>query len=410
MRNTLFIRVLEPDCSRATWAVLDDSGKPAAGPSRGTLAQAAAAADGRRVVVALPGTDVLLSRAAIPTRNRQRLLQAVPFALEDQLAADVESLHFAAGGRDSDGQVAVAVVDRTWMQTCVAALSEAGLAPDTVTADTLTLPWQPDEWTVLLETDRATVRTGAQAGFAAEPELLPALVAAAREQEGALPSRVRILNADGANTLAASLTELLEGLECRIEDVAGDAVELMAGTGDEQTLLDLLQGAFAKPGTLAQTWRRWRPAAAAAAALILLQIGLTAVQYHHLTTQVTQLDAQIDTLYRKTFPESHRIVNARAQMEQKLHALRGSAGDTRSGLLPLLTQAGPTLSSVPGLNINALDYRGNNLDLELTVTDIQSLDQMKQKLERAGLQVDIRSATARDQGVSSRVRIAGGAS
>jgi hypothetical protein len=35
---------------------------------------------------------------------------------------------------------------------------------------------------------------------------------------------------------------------------------------------------------------------------------------------------------------------------------------------------------------------------------------MKQKLERAGLQVDIRSATARDQGVSSRVRIAGGAS
>ena len=50
---------------------------------------------GRKVVLLLKSNEVVLTTAVIPSKNRKQLLQAIPYALEDTLAEDIENLHFA---------------------------------------------------------------------------------------------------------------------------------------------------------------------------------------------------------------------------------------------------------------------------------------------------------------------------
>ncbi len=120
MRETLLIRLTGLYDLAVESVCLNDVGKPIAGSRRDSLAEAATQSAGRRVVVLVPANDVLLTRAIVPTTNRQRARKALPFALEDLLAEDIDGLHFALGVRDAEGQWPVAVVARkrmdAWLQ------------------------------------------------------------------------------------------------------------------------------------------------------------------------------------------------------------------------------------------------------------------------------------------------------
>ena len=49
-----------------------------------------------------PGADVLLAEPDVPVKAGARLQQLVPYALEEQLAENIDELHFALGKRSAD--------------------------------------------------------------------------------------------------------------------------------------------------------------------------------------------------------------------------------------------------------------------------------------------------------------------
>ena len=49
------------------------------------------------VQILVPGTDVGLFSVELPTTNRRQALKTIPFMLEDELAADIDLLHFVHG-------------------------------------------------------------------------------------------------------------------------------------------------------------------------------------------------------------------------------------------------------------------------------------------------------------------------
>ena len=113
------------------------------------------------IVVLVPAEDVLLTEARVPARNRAQLLQALPFAVEDQLLAPVESLHFAAATGEGDA-VGVAVVAKATLRSWLDRLSEAGIRADAILPDSLALPFAPDHVTLLA----AAYRLSGDARFA----------------------------------------------------------------------------------------------------------------------------------------------------------------------------------------------------------------------------------------------------
>ncbi|MDX1607474.1 MAG: type II secretion system protein GspL, partial [Candidatus Competibacterales bacterium] len=146
----------------------------------------ATAVGNRHLVLAVPGERVTLTAVQAPRRNRGAWRKALPYALEDQLVEDVEQLHFALGAEAADGHTPVAVLRRAELTRWLERLRAQGLEPRAAIPDCLLLPLPEGHWSLLADGDHIRVRTGAAAGFVADPDSLgPLLELARREGEPA---------------------------------------------------------------------------------------------------------------------------------------------------------------------------------------------------------------------------------
>jgi general secretion pathway protein L len=168
----------------------------------------------------------------------------------------------------------------------------------------------------------------------------------------------------------------------------------------------LLQGTYSRREQLGRIWRPWRPAIAMGVLLLVLHGGLTISDYISLRTERQALTEQIDRIYLDTFPGTHKVVNAKAQMEEGLRSLRGDTRRVSGGFLDLLSGSGEALSKTDGLELQRISYRDGQLDLAIVIRDLQGLDQLKQQLSaQSGYSVEIQSATARGNSVEARLQL-----
>ncbi len=125
------------------------------------------------IVVLVPAEAVLLTEARVAAKSRAQLMQALPFAVEDQLLAPVEDLQFAATEGAGDA-VGVAVVSRATLRAWLERLAANGVRADVLLPDSLAVPLAPDRATVLVENDHALVRLAPSSAFVCAPSELAA--------------------------------------------------------------------------------------------------------------------------------------------------------------------------------------------------------------------------------------------
>ena len=95
--ETLLVQ-LDPNQLSASWLVLDENGQPLAALHRGELEQLKDFARQRRIFCLIDSANIYINQVLLPAgRNRRKLIQAIPFAMEDDLAEELENLHFALG-------------------------------------------------------------------------------------------------------------------------------------------------------------------------------------------------------------------------------------------------------------------------------------------------------------------------
>ena len=94
-------------------------------------------------------------------------------------------------------------------------------------------------------------------------------------------------------------------------------------------------------------------------------------------------------------------------MEHQLQTLRGSGSTTAvpRNFLRLLERGGPVLVGTENLHLRGLHYRSGELDLDLEINNLQSLDVLKDRLSKQGLTVGIRTVTTRGEHVQARMQL-----
>ena len=401
MRNTLLLRKDSAGGDSWRWLRLGNDGESQGGIHAGSLADAAGEAGGQRVVVLAAGKDCLLTQVDIPGRSRAKLLRAVPYALEEQLSDEVEHLHFAIGTAIDGGQWPVVVISKAYMDSLMADVTEAGLEVQQVIPEILAIPYAGNETSVLVENDIALVRTGSVAGYAVDSDNLGMLLALQEvDEDEQLPALHLYVRQDNLQPDTAGFVG-----ETRVEPYPGDPLSVFAA-GLDASAINLLQGAYSRAGDWARALRPWRATAALLLAGVLVSNIVIGINYYRLGQQSDQLKVQIEEIFRKALPATKRIVNPRVQMQQQLDSLQRSAG-AGGGFLSLLGQAGFVLKGTQGVEIGGASFRAGRLDMDLTVANLQLLDQLKQALMQSGrLEVEIQSATTgKDQRVQSRLRI-----
>ena len=401
MRETLLLRADSVAGDRWHWLRLAGAGLPQGAIHAGALADAAAAATGLRVVVLAAGDECLITRVQIPGRNRQKLLRAVPYALEEQVSDEVENLHFALGALQPDGSWPVAVISRAYLDSLTAALADSALDVQQIVPEQLAVPYAENEVSALVTGAVALVRTGECSGYAVDVDNLGTLLNL--QQEGDATPRLRLyVHTD----TSPPETDDYSG-ETVLDSWAGDPLGVFAaglGAGS----INLLQGAYSRSANWQLVWQPWRATAALLVAGVLISFAATGVDYARLGKESERLRSEIEATFRQVSPETKRVVNPRVQMQQQLDSLQGGGAGDHSFLV-LLGKTGTVLQQVDGVELAAITFRSGRLDLDLKIGNLQLLDQLKQSLVGTGdLDVEIQSAsTDSDNRVQSRLRIQG---
>lgn len=350
-----------------------------------------------KVCFAVPGEDVLLLTLSVTREEKKHISKSLPFMLEDQAAADVDTLHFAYSPLQDD-DFGVAVTAREKMEQWRLLLESL---PDIAQwlPEPLLLPWQPDEWCLLVEGERVIFRVDQCKGFAAEKELVGPLVQAMLS-DAEPPAAVIVYGLDqeaDTNMLPSELRELVQWRR-------GDLNAAIMLSETEEINLNLLSGEFAPRLPLGLWWRQWRAVAAVLVAAFALQLGTAYAEYRSLSAQNVALRSAVQETYRSVFPTGV-VVDAEKQLRRQLDALGGTGEGP--GFVTLMERVGATIAEMPGTTIASINYndKGGEMRLNIVAADFEGVEKLRSRMNEEGLEAITESSNTKGNRVSARLRV-----
>lgn len=414
MSEILVIRLGIAAADNASWIAVDDTGALLGGVGTGPLADAAAAAGSRQVIALAPALDVLRTRADVPLRSGPRLLQALPFALEEQLAEDVDAMHFAPGQRIGDGPLPVAAVRRALMEEWTARLAAAGIRPSRLYSEADAVGSMPNTATLMLLGNVAILAPPegppATVDVATAAALLEMSVAGAGEADGGEgePAHVVVY---GDEASLATLEPALESLRPRLASLelralAEGPLPRLAAQIVTSPGVNLLQGEFAQRSSLMAHWPAWRLAAALLLALLVAMAGTQIAETHRTRQQLAAVNTAVDQAFHYVFPDAGPIGDARAELSARLQRLGSQGSGGSHEFLDVLRVVAQSLGGGGGARIEAMSYRAGTMELRLRAPSVEFLDRIQQQISQTGgLKAQIQSANASGSEVIGRLQI-----
>ena len=309
MADFLVIRLGADEETPASWIVADSDGTRRSESRSGTLAEAAADVGDRPVIALVPASSTATMTVDLPAKGA-RLRAALPFALEDFVADEIEELHFAPGDRFPSGRLPVVVVAHEKMQSWLKRLQEAGISPTRVVPENHGLARVPNTMSLLASDGLLMFNDGAELEFVIEDvrpvEALAALgvTSADDDTEATAPRHLLVYCGPSDNQQFeadwAALRQELDGVDVNV--LADGAFSRLAVTVASGAGINLLQGPYGEKTDVGAVLRPWRYAAVLLLALGLVGLAGKGVDYVRLAAEESALKEQFATEYRKIRP------------------------------------------------------------------------------------------------------------
>jgi general secretion pathway protein L len=415
MAEYLVIRIGADEEQPVEWIAVDSNGTRGGSPAQGSMADASAAVADKEVIVLVPATNVLTTTVDLPIRGSARIASALPFALEESLADDIENLHFAAGPRRENGALPVAVVAHETLAGWLDRLREANIEPSLVVPETYGLARIPGTLSLLATGSQVIFNDGNDTEFVMEGVKPSDTLAVAglledgstAADEPATPGHLLVYcdqqneqryqhdwNALRHELTSVDVNLLPDGALARM------AVTVAAGAG-----VNLMQGRYGPKTEFRSIFRPWQTAAMLLLGLGIVGLGGKAVETWQLGQEASALKTHFSALYREIRPgNTAEIIDPVGAVSSLRRSLGGAVAT--SAFIPGLEQLGSALQQHQGARIEAISYRAGIIDVRLNAPDVATLDSIQRAVSSSGrFDASIQSTDQAGERVNSRIQI-----
>ena len=148
MSDTLLIHYNIENSAQTSWALCTDDGELTSRIISGSLTELTELAQNHLSVVLLNSQCLHINELQLPTQNMQKMLKAVPYAIEEFIADDIEKLHFVVSKQKSSNTTSVVGINRTTLQTIIDNFQAAEIFIDKIIPDALCLAANDQQWAV----------------------------------------------------------------------------------------------------------------------------------------------------------------------------------------------------------------------------------------------------------------------
>jgi len=391
---------------------------------------------GKPLTLLLPGKSCLNIQHNIPAKNPRQIKAALPYAVEEQFAEDIENLHFAIGQRSDDGEVSALVVSNEILQSWLSYFDDLDYAPKLVTADHQALPSPADAAVLMVSTEYSLLRLKSGMSYSLPNAMLSKLL-----QQFATASYPNQKVAEDANKdskiepnadpsedstepkaleklllfNAGNLTKEEQQSIAQFWDLQINPTELESSTVNELLILaqnatsahpiNLLQGSFRRRTASGKNWKIWQFPALAVAIMLVLMVSVWGLDYYSLKSKFSQLKQAQVSVYKNTFPRETRVIRPVSQMRGKINAL--GSGSSEGSFLPLLNKFSMALSKVNKTQITNLNFRAKRGELKIAflAPDFATIQKLQSELKALKLDVTAGASNAAGDQYSGRVTI-----
>ncbi len=361
--------------------------------------------------VILPAEVVLYTQVTVPSKSRNRILQALPFILDDALINDTSRQHFALGEVKS-GQCHIAILSHAIINIIIRQFHQLSIAVSWISSEIFQLPWQKKQWSIGFINDKILIRTGSQSGVVNNVENLDFVLRlllneqqsdevsedSGVESEAAdsassiienidLPDKLVVYSSDN-NDVIEQLNKIANEFSCELEQQSENLQDMIFSTSlnnNKKTAADniginLLQGKYLS-GTYKQAAIPFKKTLVAVLLLVFCaQVFFMTYQWRTYNMRLSQLEEQLETLYFKTFPDSKRLIDVRSQTLSKLEQLQNQSSD-ESSFLRILGVVGDEVRKNRSIKIQSLHFNDGILQLDIVSRDF-IFNSLKQNLEK----------------------------
>ena len=392
MNVTYFIQLFDDQLQDCNWLRFNER-TPAGQARHGELTEILSEAASSRLVLILPAASVVLHKVSIVAKSKNQIAAALPYALEDELASDIEQMHFAYRTLDKQsGNQLVAVIERDLVQRLHALIVQYQFESVLLLPQMLMVPWQAESWSLFVQREQALLRKDISDGYAMDVVAMPELLTTERE----LYKRQH--NSESAPELKIynfSPDQEVEGGSHLGGDSEALAVMARYWLDNPDTEINLFQGEYQIVRPMRDLLRQWSMAAGIAVIALVIYLMNVAVDNYLLARERDVLEASMQSLYETVFNEKP-AGNPADSMRKKLAALGSESGDSNNFISVILV-SGKEFLADSQTSITRLRYTGNDIEVDLETTSIEQLEKLQQKLIAASVRAELK-AVSNDNG------------
>ncbi|USD50116.1 type II secretion system protein GspL [Vibrio sp. SCSIO 43153] len=332
------------------------------------LDELAAYAEQRQIIALLAASDVVLTEVDIPPGAARQFDSMLPYLVEDEVAQDVDSLHFTVLEKQANS-AHVCAVERAWIHTILQRFTSQGLTIKRILPDVLALPVSEHSTAVSLG-EQWLIRHNEYHGAAVDSAWLDLYLSAyGQEQtEWKLESYSTIPDNNVPDVWVAKPVEMPMALLAK---------------GSVQSNVNVLVGEFKPKSSWGKHWKVWQKTAVAAGVLLVVLVAQQLFTVHKYEAQAQAYRAESERIFRQVFPGKKRIPTVsylKRQMNDEERRLSGGAGG--EAMMAWLAALPSTLGQVKDLEITSFKYDGNRGEVRIQArsSDFQPFEQARVKL------------------------------
>ncbi|MDA8561620.1 type II secretion system protein GspL [Gammaproteobacteria bacterium] len=350
-----------------------------------------------KTTVIITGEDVLLTTVTLPKLNKQKTIQALPFALEDKLIDDTNSLHFALGKKQENQKTPVAIISKEKLDRYLKLLKEVSITPNKVIPETLAIAYKKNHWQICILDNKCVIRTSDFSGYVVEPENVLTIL----ELEQQKPETINIYS-------ASEIKINLNSLNIKINKIKINNIFDVIKDYHDNSYINLLQNKYLVTKKTSLRNNIWAISGCITISWIALLFLTNIISFSLLNKNFDSLDKQINTIYNKNFPNSSSVVAPKKRMEEKLKKI--TSNTSNNNMLSQLSIIGESLHNSGNLKIDQLTFNGNSYSLKISTSTFKELRDFVESIRKKNLKVKQQNASINDQKITANLIIQKGIS
>ena len=344
------------------------------------------------VVIIIPQQSVYLTQVELPKNAGRQVLSAIEYQVEDQLAQDIESQHFAIGDT-SDNPIAIAVVARHIMERCMTLARSHDLRLTQIIPELFLCPWPGDGVALSEGYDGYLLRYGRYRGLKCNAQALPTMLELIKRDV-----EFDTITFYGGE---AEATPDVGQYSLQRHEIGATRLGIVDGP-----LIDLQQRDY----QLSSAWRglakSWKWVALLLTALLLIGGYNKAVALQELEAELDAIKQQQYDLLKPYLPADTSLdANFKKLLIERLKQLQTSQQE--QGFLKLLLDFTRARSSFPNVQISRIGYQGNILSFEISSSQLNDIEELLVTIKKQGVNANLESLNIKPDQSSGRLVLQG---